>query len=246
MKFVYQKMLLPKLTLSVLVFLLAMDALLGLVYKTNTNAEILIKYPRAGIAHRAIVVFPGYIMPGDTLLRAFAPYVQDHDALIVVNYAERGVKVQQIFDKVMVALNNVRPDELRIYGASMGGMLSSEFLDHYHSAGMPFGKVVLVLDSAPASRDNIKRPSCLFYLSCIWHGGPLSSAIWALISKFSTKPPLGNSASQNIVSSARHDAEWIGMPALTTQACFISNFASLKDGELVDVAKQVVYLVSVR
>ena len=32
------------------------------------------------------------------------------------------------------------------------------------------------------------------------------------------------------------------MPAATSQACFIASFGPLKDGELLDVAQQVVYL----
>jgi hypothetical protein len=47
--------------------LLAVDALLGLAYRTNTSADVRIVVPRSGPTHRAIVVFPGYIMPGGTL-----------------------------------------------------------------------------------------------------------------------------------------------------------------------------------
>src|ERR1017187_6241351 len=81
--------------------LLAVDALIGLVYRTNTSADVEIIAPRSGITRRAIVVFPGYIMSGGTLARAFAPYVADDDAIVVVNYAERGVDVAQIYGNVM-------------------------------------------------------------------------------------------------------------------------------------------------
>ena len=72
---------------------------MGLVYRTNTTADVNVTVPRSGTTHRAIVVFPGYIMPGGTLGRAFAPYVADDDAMVVVSYAERGVDVSQIYDK---------------------------------------------------------------------------------------------------------------------------------------------------
>ena len=135
--------------------LLAADALMGLVYRTNTSADVNITVPRSGTTHRAIVVFPGYVMPGGTLGRAFAPYVADGDAMVVVNYAERGVNVSQIYAKVMAALHKLRPVELRVYGASMGGMVSKLFLDQYRQAGAPYGKVTLILDSAQIGRAHV-------------------------------------------------------------------------------------------
>jgi hypothetical protein len=214
---------------------------MGLAYRTNTGADVKIIVPRSGTTHRAIVVFPGYIMPGGTLGKAFAPYVGDDDAMVVVNYAERGVNVSQIYDKVMAALNTLRPVELRVYGASMGGMLSKLFLDRYRQAGAPYGKVTLILDSAPAGRNNVKRPSFLLDASCWYRGGPLSSAVWAAVSEFGTKPPTEDDAPQDI-RAARHAGAWVGMPAATSQACFIAKFGPLKKDELLDVAQQVVYL----
>jgi pimeloyl-ACP methyl ester carboxylesterase len=218
------------------------DALLGVAYRTDTNADVKVVVPRSGTAHRVIVVFPGYIMPGDTLSRAFAPYIAADDAIIAIDYAERGVDASQIFDKVMAALDTLKPVELRVYGASMGGMLSKLFLDRYRQAGMPYGKVTLILDSAPASRDNIKRPSFLFDISCWYRGGPLSSAVWAAFSQFGTQPPAEDDAHLDIVRAARRTGAWVGMPAATSQACFIAKFGPLKEGELLDVAQQVVYL----
>jgi len=222
--------------------LLAADALMGLVYRTNTSADVNITVPRSGTTHRAIVVFPGYIMPGGTLGRAFAPYVADDDAIVVVNYAERGVNVSQIYAKVMAALHKLRPVELRVYGASMGGMVSKLFLDQYRQAGAPYGKVTLILDSAPASRNNVKRPALLFDVSCWCRGGPLSSAVWAAASQCGPKPPTADDAAPEIVRDARHAGAWIGMPAATSQGCFIAKFGALKEGELLDVARQVVFL----
>src|ERR1039458_8077021 len=227
--------------LAFLPALLTADALLGLAYRTNTSADVKIVLPRAGTTHRAIVVFPGYIMPGDTLGRAFSPYVADNDAMVVVNYAERGVNDSQIYENVMAALQTLRPVELRVYGASMGGMLSKLFLDRYRQAGAPYGKVTLILDSAPAGRNNVKRPSFLLDASCWYRGGPLSSAVWAAVSEFGTKPPTEDDAPQDI-RAARHAGAWVGMPAATSQACFIAKFGPLKKDELLDVAQQVVYL----
>lgn len=181
-------------------------------------------------------------MSGVTLAKAFAPYVADDDAMVVVNYAERGLDVSQISDKVLTALHTLKPLELRVYGASMGGMLSKLFLDRYREAGAPYGKVTLVLDSAPAGRNNINRSSFLFELSCWYRGGPLSSAVWAALSGLAPKPPTEDDALQNIVHAARHAGAWVGMPALTSQACFIARFGPLKKSEFSDVTQQVVFL----
>lgn len=230
------------LIIACLVALAAVDALLGLVYRTDTTAGVSIISPRSGTTHRAIVVFPGYMMPGTILGKAFAQHVADDDALVLVDYAERGVNVQQIYDNVMVALRTLKPVELRIYGASMGGMVGKLFLDQYRKAGAPYGKVLLVLDSAPAEPNEIKRPACLFSLSCWYRGGPLSTAVWAAVSECMIGPPIEDDASHDLVRTARHFGMWVGMPAATSQACFISGFSPLNEKELVDIAKQVVYL----
>lgn len=231
-----------RLALAGLPVLLTVDALMGLAYRTNTSADVRITLPRSGTTHRAIVIFPGYVMPADILGRAFAPYVADDDAMVIVDYAERGVNISQIYDKVFAALDTLRPVELRIYGASMGGMLTKLFLDHYRQAGAPYGKVTLILDTALASRNNVKRPSWLLDLSCWYRGGPLSTAVWAAVIEFGTRPPTEDEAPQDLVRAARSAGAWVGMPAATSQACFIAKFAPLREGELLDVVQQLVYL----
>jgi pimeloyl-ACP methyl ester carboxylesterase len=242
MRIVFHRKLWVRLVVATFPVLLSLDALIGLAYRTNTTADVEISAPRSGTTRRAIVVFPGYAMPGSTLAKAFAPYVADDDAMVVVNYAERGVDVSQINDKVMAALHTLKPVNLLVYGASMGGMLGKLFLDRYRESGNPYGKVTLVLDSAPAGRNNVKRPSFLFDMSCCYRGGPLSSAVWAALSKIGPMPPTEDDAPQDIVRAARNAGAWVGMPALTSQACFIARFGSLREGELLDVAQQVVYL----
>src|ERR1022692_1553752 len=150
MEIAYRRRLRVWLTSVSVPILQTVDGSIGITYLTNTSADLVVHVPRSGTTHRAIVVFPGYVMPGEALGKAFAPHVASDDAMVVVNYAERGVNVWQIYDKVMVALRPSKPVELRIYGASMGGMLSKLFLDLYRQARAPYGRVTLVRDSAPA------------------------------------------------------------------------------------------------
>jgi pimeloyl-ACP methyl ester carboxylesterase len=222
--------------------LLVVDALAGLAYRTGTTANVTIIRPRSGTTHRAIVLFPGYVMPGNTLARAFAPFVGDNDALVGIDYAERGVNAAQISDQALAAVQTLRPRELVVYGASMGGMVGKIFLDRYRQRGAAYGKATLVLDSAPATSTNIKRSSVFFDVSCWYRGGPVSSALWAWISDLAAKPPVEKDADPSIVRNARQAGAWAGMPALTSQACFIKNFSPLKEGELADITDRVIYL----
>lgn len=231
-----------RLFLAGLPALLAVDLLFGLAYRTKKTASVSTIGPRSGTTRRAIVVFPGYVMPGGPLSRAFAPYVADDDALVVLNYAERGVNVHQIYETIMAALETLRPVQLRVYGASMGGMVAKAFLDRYWQAGARYGKVTLVLDSAPASRDNVKRPSFLLDLSCWYRGGPLSSAAWAAFSTLTAKPPIDTAALPDAVRDAHRAGAWVGVPAATSQACFIAMSPPLQAAELAAVVEHVFYL----
>jgi hypothetical protein len=222
--------------------LVTADALMGVMCRKSTTAKVEIRASRSGQTRRAIVMFPGYAMPGHPLGEAFAPYVGADDAFVLVSYAERGVNSAQISDEVMATLRTLRPVELRIYGASMGGMLGKLFLDHYRRAGAPYGDVSLILDSAPASARDVKRPSFLFSLSCWYRGGPLSSAVLAMINKAASKPPTGSDAFPEVVRAAHDGGAWVGMSAATSQACFIAKFPPLRKAELVDSVREVVYL----
>lgn len=222
--------------------LMTSDAILGFFYRTGVEAKIEIIGPRVGVAQRAIVIFPGYVMPGTIVGKAFAPYIQEDDALVVVTYAERGIDPDGIYDKVSSALFTLKPTEVILYGASMGGMLAKLIADRYQRAGVPFGKLVIILDSAPAERADVKRPGWLFDVGCWYHGGPLSTALWATVSYLGGKPPTEPDVDLTLVQKARLGGAWAGMPAATTQGCFIGRFQPLIDSELTGVARRVIYM----
>ncbi len=222
--------------------LLIVDAVTGLAYRTGTDAEVRIVTPRSGSTNRAIVVLPGYIMSGAILGAAFAPYIDDSDAMVVVSYAERGVDPSQIFGKVMAAIGTVKPHALIVYGASMGGMVGALFLDRYRQAGAPYGPLTLIFDSSPAGRASVKRSSFLFDASCWYRGGLLSSAVWALASGLSSKPPVDPTAQPQLVSAAHHFGAWVGMPAITSQACFIGKFTPPDNLRQAGLVRKVEYL----
>lgn len=226
---------------SGLLVLVAADAASGLVYRTNTAADVTVLGATHGGARRAIVLLPGYVMSGRILGRAFAPHLQPDDVLIVVDYAERGVDPDDIYVKVMAALRSLQPRELSVYGASMGGILGVLLLQRYHSDGQPFGRASLILDSAPAGPGDVKRSSWLFSVGCRYHGGLASSLLWAVATRFSGRPPLEPDADSALAASGRHAGQWAGLPAASTQGCFIAHAHPPPTGSA-DLAKQVVYL----
>jgi pimeloyl-ACP methyl ester carboxylesterase len=220
------------------------DVASGLFYRTDEQSKVVVVGARSGLTEVAIVVFPGYIMPGDTLSRAFAPFLPADDALVVVQYAERGVDRRQISANVIAALSRLKPRKVLVYGASMGGMVGKLFLDDYRAAGAPYGKVVFVLDTAPSAKADVRRPPALFSVGCWYRGGLLSSAAWALGARLQPEPSIESDASPSLVQAAHKAGAWSGTPALSTQACFMGRFPPLKQGELSGIVNHVTYLQS--
>ena len=230
------------LTFSSILVLFVIDGLAGAMYRTSTATKVHVTLSRSGVAEQAVVVFPGYIMPGEQLSQAFAPFLGADDAMVVAQYAERGVDMDGLYSQIMAALDVIRPKSIRLYGASMGGMCAKQFLDRYAQGGSAFGRAVLVLDTAPDSAARIKRPGWVFGLASWYRGGPLASLGWAALNQFGDQPTPEQGADQRIVSASRRQSTWVGMPALTSQADYLAAFPTLLDGELVGRAERVVYL----
>lgn len=222
--------------------LVATDSIVGVWYHTNALEHLWVKEPRSGITAQVIVVFPGYIMPGEFLSEALAPHLGDNDAMITIGYAERGLDIGRIYRDVTAEIARLRPTSIRVYGVSMGGMCAKEFLDRYERGGAPYGKVVLILDTAPSERGDVRRPRLLFGLAGWYRGGPLSSAVWAVASRGAGHPPGEAGADPQTIRDARHADAWVGTPAITTQAAYISGFRPPRPNELVAVAARVAYL----
>jgi pimeloyl-ACP methyl ester carboxylesterase len=123
----------------------------------------------------------------------------------------------------MDALREVNPTQLVIYGVSMGGMVSAEFLQHYEDDGAPFGKVSLILDTSPAAMADVKRPAWLARAACWYRGGPVATAGWATALSFMADPAEAG-GDRRLIDKAHRAGAWAGTAALATQGCFISRF----------------------
>lgn len=212
--------------LAAAVAFLAADSLLGHGYHESTSASVIVTRPSTPIVDEALVVFPGYASDGDVVSRAFAPYMRDGQAMIVVDYAQRGVDDAAIFRLTMEQVRTLAPRRLRVFGGSMGGVVATRFLARYATSPdrERFGPVVLVLDTAPAGMDTIKRPHWLFSLSAWYRGGPLTSTGWALLSRFGVRPSPELGANHEVIDEGDHRNAWVGVPALTTQAEYLGTF----------------------
>jgi hypothetical protein len=230
------------LTLAALVVLVAIDSLVGLTYRASTAVQIYVTRSNVAPINETLVVFPGYTMPGNLLSRAFAPYLAPHEAMVVVGYAERGLDVDAIYGEVMVQVKRLGGASLRVYGGSIGGLVAVQFLQRYGRDGARFGTAVLVLDTTPSSSEQVKRPRWMFRMASWYRGGPITSAGWAEVSQFLPKPELEAGANRHLAKAAWHAEAWVGTPALTTQAAYLSNFSPLRANELAPVVARAVYL----
>lgn len=229
--------------IGVLLSVAVVDSLVGaFFYRTGTDAQIEIIRARQGRTERAIVILPGYAMDGTVVGKAFAPFVMNGDALVSINYAQRGVNVENIYRKLMEALRRLEPAAVVLYGASMGGMVGADLLAKYQRDSAPFGKVTLVLDTAPATLADIRRPAWLGKATCWYRGGPVSTAMWAAVVARLPNPPEAD-ADPRLVHQAHHAGQWVGTGALATQACFIRRFTlPSAEAELHSVVKRAIYL----
>jgi len=207
-----------------LVALLLIDGLVGAyLYRTGTDASVTVTPARDGQTRRAIVVLPGFVMKGSLVATAFAPYVGPGDALVAVDYAERGLDPEQIYRKVLDALKQLHPATVVVYGASLGGLVGMELLRRYQHDGAVFGKVVLVLDTAPAGAADVKRPRWLFKVAGWYRGGPLATAVWAGAVSLMDEVPIGAGGNQKLIEAAHRAGAWAGTAAMATQGAFIDN-----------------------
>jgi hypothetical protein len=214
------------LAVAAVLTLVVLDSLVGLGYRTGVTAVVHIVPPRSGRSTETTVVFPGYVMSGDAVARALEPYLPASESLVVVEYAQRGVDMDSIYQDVAAGLGSLAPQRLRIYGASMGGMCAVDFLRRYTRAGAVWGEPVLVLDTAPSSRRDIRRPDLLFKISRYYRGGPLASALFAAgVTVAPASPPESGVDTARVAQSQEADA-WAGTPAFTSQAVYLADFVA--------------------
>lgn len=186
--------------------------------------------PRATVIGRsrervrcATVLLPGFLMSGSLLGLAFAPYLGEADVLIGVDYGRDSLVPDAIYQELRPLLDAMQPEKLQFYGASMGGLVAVRIIHCYGNDGMPFGKAALVLDTAPSSCQEIRRPTWLFKFGSLYRGGMISSAILAGINAMERHPQPDSSADLGLLRTVRRGDLAAGALAATTQARFIQN-----------------------
>ena len=210
-------------TALVLAMLVLVDNLLGFVVYRDGSPRLYVTSAMSGHAAEALVAFPGFVMPGQRLSAAFAAQLPADEALVVIGYPGREVDPDAIFTAVMATLHDLDPPRVRLFGASMGGLVATDFLTRYLHAGAPYGPVVLVLDTAPSNHTDVKIPGWLFAAAAWYRGGPVASAVWAMFSRPPDLPEEADTDGRN-TNAADHDSAWVGMPAVTGQARYIRKF----------------------
>lgn len=221
---------------------LAVDLLSGLAHRTGTQATVSVLGNVAARGGRVLLLLPGHIMPGALTARAFLPYLRPTDTVVAVDYAERDVDLDAIYAAVRRELDVLRPGTLAIYGVSMGGVVAAGLLRRYAWDGAPYGRVRLALDAAPASAADVRRPRALFALSCVYRGGVVSTLGWAVGSLLAPRATPEPAADVEVVGRARTAGIWVGMPAASSQACFVGQAPAPTAGEFDGVVASAAYL----
>lgn len=173
------------------------------------------------------VVCPGYAMPADVLARSLATRVPSGRALLVVTYGERAIDIADIYEALQNQLDRLRPTRLRFYGASMGGLVAADLADGYAAEGSPYGIATLVLDSAPASRDDAKVTAAAFWVAGWYSGGPISGVLFGLgASLAKQRPPVEDPLDPALVALADEGiraSSWMPLPVRMAHADYIGH-----------------------
>lgn len=213
------------LAVAVVAALIAVDAAASPFYRTDNTASLVSVPPRSGRLSTLMVIFPGYLMPAADVGRAFAPHLDAATGLLIIQYAERGVDPEAIRNSLVPQFRNLAPERIVFYGASMGGMCAYDVLRRLSSNDVP---ISLVLDTAPASREDVRRPAWSFAFAPIYRGGPLASGIWRALANLPATHPVPEPATDpDIIANSRRRYATVGMPAVTSQAEYIGTFALL-------------------
>ena len=206
---------------SLIVALLAIDLASSLVYRTNQSATLSVLPGGTEHPSFAVVVFPGFAMSGELAAKSLKEHLPSDTIVLGVSYAERGVDLDAISQSVLAELKRLRPSHVYFYGASMGGLVADYVTNMYsfERAGSDFS---LILDTAPAGPQDVRRPQVLLAASCYYPGGIISSWLWSLAARTAPHVPLSG-ANTSLAQEGRAYGESVGTPALTSQACFIKS-----------------------
>lgn len=224
------------------VAVLGVDLLSGLVHNTGTGATVSVLGDVAARGGRVVLLLPGHIMSGRLMAQAFLPHLRPADTVVTVDWAQRGVDLDAVYAAVRRELDALRPGTLVVYGVSMGGVVAAGLLRRYAADGAPYGRVRLVLDAAPASAADVRRPGVLFDLSCVYRGGVISTLGWALGASLAPQPTPEPDADAALVARGRTANIWVGMPAVSSQACLVARARPPVAGELDGVVASAAYL----
>lgn len=227
-----------------LIALLVTDLASGLVYRTSTDASLLVTESRSGRTNELLVVFGGYASDCTSISMAFGPELDDLTALAVLCYPERGIDDDQVANLVMEQVRELQPKHLRVLGGSLGGLVAVRFLARYSASPEESrtGPVVLVLDTAPSDSDTVRRPSWMFTL-CDWYrGGVVSSGVWHVVSGLGRHPAAEPGADPEPIRQGNRANANIGVPALTSQAAYLASFRASEISSISGVVERVTYI----
>lgn len=232
----------------------AIDVGVGLTNDTKPTVLVWPAKSAEGKKH-VILLFVGAATPGDTVAKAILPYMGSR-TLITVRYPDRGFDPEEIYQLVSKELEKLdQPvddaainDKLSIdlvYGQSMGGMVTAEFLRRYQGDGAKWGKVkAVVLDTAPSNINHVKLPWVAKAFASVYPGGPISSKIWETTNRADQKNWAKPGPDSDLALVKEYRDRVAGNPATSTMAQFrfMKGFKPLQPGEFAGVVERTYFV----
>lgn len=203
------------------VALLVIDIASSLVYRTNRLATLSVLPINSDHPSSAVVIFPGIGMSGELAAESLREHLSADTVVLGVSYAERGVDLDAISQSVLAELSRLQAGHVYFYGASMGGLVA-DYVANKYSLKRSDDDFSLILDTAPAGAQDVRRPQFLLAATCYYPGGIISSWLWSLAAHRAPNVPLSGTH-LSLAEQGREYGESVGTSALTSQACFVKS-----------------------
>lgn len=184
---------------------------------------------------RTSIVLPGFSNPPLPLGKGMSRILGRYGPMLVLHHSTT-VNFNRIYDALMAKLDdlidNGAPQELVLYGHSMGGQLAERFRERYEREGSLYGPIrEIFLDCTPGTEASLPAPKWLRSLLKVafrlYWGGPILALLVALgnyISRFKVPAPRDNSVDFMLYQHYAKGLMWYNNRAWVAQMRWMLNY----------------------
>jgi pimeloyl-ACP methyl ester carboxylesterase len=218
---------------AIVVGLLTFEYVYSLLVLSRPRRVTVVSYEgRARL--RTSIVLPGFSNPPRELGEGMHRILGKYGPMLVLHHSA-AVKFDQIYDALMSKLDELTslgaPQELTIYGHSMGGQLGEQFRERYEREGSPYGFIrEMFLDCTPSTMESLPMPKWLRPVLKVafrfYWGGPILALIVAFgnyISRFTVPAPRDATVDEALYKRYARGLMWYGNRAWVAQMRYMLN-----------------------